>query len=91
MFKADGSITITGKKMAVKTVDRTFLQGQQSVLIYFALQSKVKQLATHMNEGLGLLSRLRISDKIFPSTLEKNNYLLVIAFLQLSKDLVQSG
>lgn len=36
--------------MGAKTVDRTFLQGQQSVLIYFALQSRVKQSEIPMKE-----------------------------------------
>jgi hypothetical protein len=43
LFKADGSITITGKKMAVKTVDRTFLQGQQSVDLF---RAAIKSQAT---------------------------------------------
>jgi hypothetical protein len=43
MFKADGSITITGKKMVVKTVDRTFLQGQQSVDLF---RAAIKSQAT---------------------------------------------
>jgi hypothetical protein len=40
MFKADGSIIITGKKMAVKTVDRTFLQGQSVELFHAAIKSQ---------------------------------------------------
>lgn len=36
--------------MAVKIVDRAYLQGQVS--IYFALQSKVGQQEIHMKEGL---------------------------------------
>jgi hypothetical protein len=54
MFKADGSITIAGKKMAVKQLTGLFYNDNKE-LIYFALQSKVKQLATHMKEGLDLL------------------------------------
>jgi hypothetical protein len=43
MLKADGSITITGEKMSVKTVDRTFLQGQQSVDLF---RAAIKRQAT---------------------------------------------
>jgi hypothetical protein len=51
MFKAEGSIIEAQheKGMAVKTVDRAFLQGQ--ILNYLGLQSKVKQHSTHMKEG----------------------------------------
>ncbi|MFL6524342.1 MAG: hypothetical protein ACJ71B_12805, partial [Nitrososphaera sp.] len=46
VFKADDdSITITGKNMAVKTIDRTFLQGQSAELFRAAI--KVEQHATH--------------------------------------------
>jgi hypothetical protein len=41
MFKADdGSITITGKNIAVKTVDRIFLQGQSAELFRVAIKSR---------------------------------------------------
>jgi hypothetical protein len=41
MFKADDSkITITGKKMAVKTVDMSFLHGQSIELFRAAIKSQ---------------------------------------------------
>jgi hypothetical protein len=49
MFKAEDSTTFTDKKMAVKTVDRAFLQGQ-SVELFRAVIKKVKQLPTRMKE-----------------------------------------
>ena len=52
MFKAEGiNIELQLEKgMAVKTVDRAFLQGQQSAELFRAA-SKVRQHATHMKEG----------------------------------------
>jgi hypothetical protein len=51
MFKAEGSVIKSQleKRMAVKTVDRTFLLGQSAELFRAAI--KVKQHATHMKEG----------------------------------------
>jgi hypothetical protein len=42
MFKANGSLTITGKKkeMAVKTVDRTLLRGQSVELLDATIKSQ---------------------------------------------------
>ena len=40
MFKADGSLTITGKKMAVKTVDMSFLHGQSIELFRAVIKSQ---------------------------------------------------
>ncbi len=51
MFRAEHSVIESQqeKGMAVKTVDRTFFKDK--ALNYFALQSKVKQHATHMKES----------------------------------------
>jgi hypothetical protein len=40
VFKADGSITITGKKIAVKTPYMSFLHGQRIELFRAAIKSQ---------------------------------------------------